>query len=488
MVRDRSVSAKVFEAVVHIVMICVVLLTLLPVIHVISISFSSAAAISRGDVGLWPVEFSVSAYTAIFKSGNVPRSFLNSVYYTALGTAINMLLTTMMAYPLSRTYLTFRKFYNVLVLITMFFSGGLIPTFLTVKNLGLYNTVWAIVLPGAISTWNLIIMRTFFMGLPAELDSVPMPSGGNWGNAVMGMQIAYGVTNTKSYVDAWTGEFIPYGYTQDGFREALKWTNTFYKERFMDPEFATSNDNRRTEFFANGKAYIEYQYVESALWAETTMKPLFPDVDWEFTGYNISVDPSKGYLYQRDNTFFAYGYAFTDKISDEGLARMLDWCDYISTDEGATFMCMGVEGVTYQKNADGTLQFMDHMYHSTRNPEGTQPWKYGMYMGILRQTDDYTREVGKDANIVISADFNADSNAHYSQAFPTAYTPEQESRLATLDTQIGDMAEEYILKFIMSQLDPNDDNAWSQYLAALDNAGIQEASQIRIESYKKVSQ
>lgn len=179
MVRDRSVSAKVFEAVVHIVMICVVLLTLLPVIHVISISFSSAAAISRGDVGLWPVEFSVSAYTAIFKSGNVPRSFLNSLYYTALGTAINMLLTTMMAYPLSRTYLTFRKFYNVLVLITMFFSGGLIPTFLTVKNLGLYNTVWAIVLPGAISTWNLIIMRTFFMGLPAELEESAQLDGAN---------------------------------------------------------------------------------------------------------------------------------------------------------------------------------------------------------------------------------------------------------------------------------------------------------------------
>ena len=179
MVRDRSVSAKVFEAVVHIVMICVVLLTLLPVIHVISISFSSAAAISRGDVGLWPVEFSVSAYTAIFKSGNVPRSFLNSVYYTALGTAINMLLTTMMAYPLSRTYLTLRKFYNVLVLITMFFSGGLIPTFLTVKNLGLYNTVWAIALPGAISTWNLIIMRTFFMGLPAELEESAQLDGAN---------------------------------------------------------------------------------------------------------------------------------------------------------------------------------------------------------------------------------------------------------------------------------------------------------------------
>lgn len=179
MVRDRSASAKVFDTVVHIVMILIVLATLLPVLHVISISFSSTGAINRGEVGLWPVEFSTGAYQAIFKSGKVPRSFGNAVYYTVLGTAINMLLTTMMAYPLSRSYLTFRKFYNILVLITMFFSGGLIPTFLTVKMLGMYNTVWAIVLPGAISTWNLIIMRTFFMNLPIELEESAMLDGAN---------------------------------------------------------------------------------------------------------------------------------------------------------------------------------------------------------------------------------------------------------------------------------------------------------------------
>lgn len=318
-------------------------------------------------------------------------------------------------------------------------------------------------------------------------DSTPMPTRGKWGNAMGGMMVAYGVTNKASYVDAWTNEFIPYGYTQDGFREALKWTNTFYKEGFIDPEFATGNDNQWTEFYANGQAYIEYQYVERTVWAETNMSPVDPDVDWEFTSYNVTADPSKGYLYQRENTFFEYGYSFTDKISEEGLERMLAWCDWISTDEGCTFMCMGEEGVTYQKNADGTLQFMDHMYHDTRNPEGTQPWKYGMYMGILRQSEDYTREVGKDTNITISNMFNADANAHYSPAFPTAYTPEQESRLATLDTQINDMAEEYILKFIMGQLDPNDDNAWQDYLAALDNAGLQEAASIRTESYEKVS-
>ncbi len=179
MVKDESLSAKVFTVVVHVTMIVVLIATLVPVIHVISISFSSSDAINRGLVSLWPVEFSLNAYNAIFETGRVVRAFGNSVYYTVLGTAINMLLTTMMAYALSRTYLTFRKFYNVLILIPMFFGGGLIPTFLNIRDLGMYDTVWAIVLPGAISSWNLIIMRTFFMSLPIELEESAQLDGAN---------------------------------------------------------------------------------------------------------------------------------------------------------------------------------------------------------------------------------------------------------------------------------------------------------------------
>ncbi len=317
----------------------------------------------------------------------------------------------------------------------------------------------------------------------ADPESVPMPTRGGWKNAIQGMRVAYDVTSLESYVDAYTGEFVPYGYTTDGLREALRWTNIFYEDGLIDPEFVTGDDNQWTSFYANGQAYIEYQYVERTVWAETNMSPVDAEVDWEFTDYNVSSDDNEGYLYEHENTFFPYGYSFTDKISDEGLTRMLDWCNWISTDEGATFMCMGVEGVTYQVNDDGTLQFMDHMYHDTRNPEGEQPWKYGMYMGILRQTEDYTREVGKDTNITISEEFAADSNAHYSPAYPEQYTTEEESRLAELDTQIEDMAGEYILRFIMGELDVTDDNAWNEYLAALDNAGLQEASEIRTNGY-----
>lgn len=212
MVKDDSLSGKVFTVVVHVTMIVVLIATLVPVIHVISISFSSSNAINRGLVSLWPVEFSLNAYNAIFETGRVMRAFGNSVYYTVLGTAINMLLTTMMAYPLSRSYLTFRKFYNVLILIPMFFGGGLIPTFLNIRNLGMYDTVWAIVLPGAISSWNLIIMRTFFMSLPIELEESAQLDGANeftiFGKIILPLSMASLATITLFYaVGHWNSWF-----------------------------------------------------------------------------------------------------------------------------------------------------------------------------------------------------------------------------------------------------------------------------------------
>jgi putative aldouronate transport system permease protein len=145
-------------------------ITIAPVLHIIAMSFSSSTAIDRGRVGLWPVEPTARSYKMIIDAGKVPIAFLNSVYYTALGTAINMIMTVLMAYPLSKKNLPLRGFYMTLVIITMFFGGGLIPSFLLVRSLKMYNTVWALVLPGAISSMNMIIMRTFFEGLPLELE------------------------------------------------------------------------------------------------------------------------------------------------------------------------------------------------------------------------------------------------------------------------------------------------------------------------------
>lgn len=168
--KDKSISSRLLDAFVAIVCAFVVIATLIPVLHLAALSFSGFDAVTRGEVGIWPVDFTFNTYQIIWKGGTIPRSFMYSVYYMVLGTLINMFLTTTMAYAMSKKRLPFRKFFVVLVMVPMFFGGGLIPTFLTVRSYGLYNTVWALVLLGGVSTYNLIIMRTFFQGQPVELE------------------------------------------------------------------------------------------------------------------------------------------------------------------------------------------------------------------------------------------------------------------------------------------------------------------------------
>lgn len=167
------------DVAVHAVMIVVLIVTIYPVLYVLSASLSSPTAYNLGKVTIFPVDVTLKAYRLIWEAKTVPRSFLNSVLYTTLGTVISMLLTTSLAYAISRKKLTLRRFYMVFVLITMYFNGGMIANFLLVKNLGLYNTVWAIVLPAAISTYYLIIMRSYFQAVPEELNESAYLDGAN---------------------------------------------------------------------------------------------------------------------------------------------------------------------------------------------------------------------------------------------------------------------------------------------------------------------
>lgn len=179
MVKDNSISSKILDIVVHITMFLVLIITLYPVLHVVAASFSSAEAYNRGVVTVFPIEPTIKAYETIFKAGTVTKGFVNSVIYTTVGTAINLVLTAAMAYGLSRRRLVFRNFFTFIVILPMYFSGGLIPSFLLVNSLGLYDTMWALILPGAISSWNLIVMRSFFSSIPAELEESAFIDGAN---------------------------------------------------------------------------------------------------------------------------------------------------------------------------------------------------------------------------------------------------------------------------------------------------------------------
>jgi len=179
MIQDKSLSSRLLDVFVHLTMLFVLAITLLPIIHIVAVSLSDPSEILRGHVSLWPKQFNLRAYFTILNDRVVPRSFLNSVLITALGTFINIVMTTMMAYVISKPEIPFRRLVIGFILVTMFFSGGLIPSFLLVHSLGMYDTIWALVIPGAISSYYLIIMHSFFKSFPAELEDAAKIDGCN---------------------------------------------------------------------------------------------------------------------------------------------------------------------------------------------------------------------------------------------------------------------------------------------------------------------
>lgn len=152
------------------VMTFICIITLYPFLYVAAVSLSSPIFVAQGKVGIIPLGFTTQAYEKVFRYPMIGRAYFNTVYYTVLGTAINLLMTIFAAYPLSRKSFVGRKLFNMMIFFPVIFSGGMIPTYLIVNGLRMRNTVWALVIPGAISGFNAIIMRTFFESIPAELE------------------------------------------------------------------------------------------------------------------------------------------------------------------------------------------------------------------------------------------------------------------------------------------------------------------------------
>ncbi|MEK3911818.1 carbohydrate ABC transporter permease [Paenibacillus sp. FSL H7-0331] len=167
----RSRDDRIFDALVYTIAGIVLLLVLYPLLFVVSASFSDPISVIDGKVWLLPQGFTFTPYLHVFENESIWSGFRNTILYTLIGTFVNIILTILAAYPLSQRDLPGRTALMFIITITMFFSGGLIPTYLLIKSLGMINTVWAMIIPGAISTYNLIVMRTFFQnGVPFELQ------------------------------------------------------------------------------------------------------------------------------------------------------------------------------------------------------------------------------------------------------------------------------------------------------------------------------
>ncbi|AMO34895.1 carbohydrate ABC transporter permease [Lysinibacillus sp. fkY74-1] len=173
----ESKGDRAFTIFNYIFLAIVAVVVLYPLIFVLSASLSNPEYVISGDLWLWPKEFTVEAYEKVFQNPDIINGFINTLKYTFFGTLLNIVMTICAAYPLSRRHLKGKGFIMAFMVFTMFFSGGLIPTYLLIRDLGMINTFWVMIIPNAVAVWNIIIMRTFFQSIPYELEESAMIDG-----------------------------------------------------------------------------------------------------------------------------------------------------------------------------------------------------------------------------------------------------------------------------------------------------------------------
>ncbi|WP_167957266.1 carbohydrate ABC transporter permease [Anaerosporobacter faecicola] len=160
---------------IFLALICIV--CLYPFLNTLATSLSSNTSVLRGEIGIFPKGINFEAYTRIMKDSEFYIGYKNTVVYTVLGTLLSLTITIATAYPLSRRGLVGKKYIMLFFVFTMYFGGGMIPSFLLVKNLHIMNTIWAVILPGSLSVYNMLIMRTFFASIPESLSEAAKIDG-----------------------------------------------------------------------------------------------------------------------------------------------------------------------------------------------------------------------------------------------------------------------------------------------------------------------
>ena len=161
---------KVFDTSIIFLTAFAALMCLLPMLYILAISFSSNFAIASRQVFIWPVEFTIESYQAVFGDKSMMNSMIFTIWLTVVCTVLSMIMTTLAAYPLTKKQLKGRNFFLVMIVITMYFGGGMIPDYILIKTLNFIDKPWALILPGCLSAFNMIILKTFFSNLPESLE------------------------------------------------------------------------------------------------------------------------------------------------------------------------------------------------------------------------------------------------------------------------------------------------------------------------------
>ena len=225
--RGRMNSDSLFTAVNSVLLFIICCIMLYPFVYTFSISISDPIAVTKGQVRLLPVGFSVDSYKLIMESKLFYRAYWNTFVYSVVGAVISVALLMISAYPLSVKSLKGRKWITLFMTVTMFFSGGMIPTYLVIKNIRMLNTIWAIVLPGALSAWSIVLCRTFIQGIPEALrESALIDGAGEWrilSQIIIPLSKALiAVMALYSVVGQWNNYFGPMLYLTDDQKYPLQ--------------------------------------------------------------------------------------------------------------------------------------------------------------------------------------------------------------------------------------------------------------------------
>lgn len=175
----ESRGDRIFKFFVVVVVILIALLCLFPFLNILAISMSSKNVVLAGEVYFWPKDLDFTAYSVVFSNAKMWRSLIFTIVLTVVSVGVSMVMTILCAYPLSRTDLKFRQPLMLFFMFTMYFTGGMIPAYLNISNLGLMGSFWSLVLPISISTYNMILMKTFFGSLPKALEESAYIDGAN---------------------------------------------------------------------------------------------------------------------------------------------------------------------------------------------------------------------------------------------------------------------------------------------------------------------
>ncbi|MCJ8009085.1 carbohydrate ABC transporter permease [Lederbergia wuyishanensis] len=217
----------IFTVINTIILSAIGIAILYPIFYIVAVSFSETSQVVQGNVWLLPKGFNLDAYKEILSQNKIPKAYLNTIIYTGLGTTINLLMTAIAAYPLSRVNFFGRKFFMLAIVLTMFFNGGMIPTYVLVQSLGMIDTIWAIVIPNTIWTIELLILKSFFESMPESLRESAIIDGASEFRILFSIMIPLSKPALASiglfyFMGHWNSYFLPMIYLNDSAKYPLQ--------------------------------------------------------------------------------------------------------------------------------------------------------------------------------------------------------------------------------------------------------------------------